>query len=364
MTVDGVGMMSIGLAAAATTLPTTLPAVPPVDPTDGPPWLLAALVGWAVIGLVAARGLGAFRKPGISGPERLAPWDSAWPLLAIAGGAIIALVAGTLVANFGVATLIGIAGAHPSQDVRTLAIGALAEAIAIVAVVAMVREFWPDRHQGLRLIGLRPRGIPNALAGGTAALFILYPLIGLTGSAVVKLYRWLHLTQAKPHPVLEMLRDDHHPLMAVVAVLTASVVAPIGEELMFRGLLQTALGRLSNWFADRLGVRSRFPLVATVVTETLTQPPTDDPIPLHYAPGLPVEGMVSPLRPVARWSAVVMTSIAFAAVHGEPAFFAPLFVLSVGLGFVYERSGNLYMNIVTHSLFNSAQIVIFLFVGG
>ena len=48
----------------------------------------------------------------------------------------------------------------------------------------------------------------------------------------------------------------------------------------------------------------------------------------------------------------------FAAVHDNAAFVPPLLLLSVGLGFVYERSGNLWMPIVTHALFNAAEIAL------
>ena len=38
----------------------------------------------------------------------------------------------------------------------------------------------------------------------------------------------------------------------------------------------------------------------------------------------------------------------------------PLFVLAVGLGYVYERSGNLWMTVVAHALFNATQMALFL----
>ena len=100
-----------------------------------------------------------------------------------------------------------------------------------------------------------------------------------------------------------------------------------------------------------------------------SNPPSNPPVDpagrirLAYATPAPGPAAVH-TRAVARWAAVAVTSVAFAAIHGEPAFLAPIFVLSVGLGFVYERSGNLWMNIVTHGLFNGAQIVLFLATGG
>ena len=66
---------------------------------------------------------------------------------------------------------------------------------------------------------------------------------------------------------------------------------------------------------------------------------------------------------IGRWLAIIITSLAFAAVHGELAFVPPLFLLSLGLGYLYERTGNLWAPIAMHALFNGTQIVVFLVTG-
>jgi hypothetical protein len=83
---------------------------------------------------------------------------------------------------------------------------------------------------------------------------------------------------------------------------------------------------------------------------------------------LPLEYQ-SALMPIAsssagvRWAAVATSSAIFAAIHMEPAFLAPLFVLALGLGYVYERTGNLWVTITAHALFNTAQILLYLAAG-
>jgi membrane protease YdiL (CAAX protease family) len=51
-------------------------------------------------------------------------------------------------------------------------------------------------------------------------------------------------------------------------------------------------------------------------------------------------------------------SFLFAAIHFDTAIFVPLFVLALALTWLYEKTGNLLAPIVTHSLFNAANLVI------
>jgi membrane protease YdiL (CAAX protease family) len=60
---------------------------------------------------------------------------------------------------------------------------------------------------------------------------------------------------------------------------------------------------------------------------------------------------------------VAIAAACFALVHVEWAFMPPLFVLALGLGYLYERTGNLWGNIVAHSVFNGLQIFLALSLG-
>jgi membrane protease YdiL (CAAX protease family) len=60
---------------------------------------------------------------------------------------------------------------------------------------------------------------------------------------------------------------------------------------------------------------------------------------------------------------VVITSILFAIIH--PGWSAPIiFILSLGLGYAYERTGNLWVPLTIHLLFNSFQTAMFLLLRG
>lgn len=52
------------------------------------------------------------------------------------------------------------------------------------------------------------------------------------------------------------------------------------------------------------------------------------------------------------WAAVIMTSLLFVSVHPMAAHWPALFVLSMAIGYSYEKSGSLIRAIIVHSLFN------------
>jgi membrane protease YdiL (CAAX protease family) len=60
------------------------------------------------------------------------------------------------------------------------------------------------------------------------------------------------------------------------------------------------------------------------------------------------------------WIAIVLTSLAFAIVH-DLWTWPPIFVLSLGLGWVYERTRNLWVPTVIHALFNGLSTAIYLY---
>ena len=111
--------------------------------------------------------------------------------------------------------------------------------------------------------------------------------------------------QIRTHKLLTVLPELSAAWRAVVA-FSAVVLAPLAEEVFFRGLLQSMLRRY-------LG------------------------------------------RP---WGAILVTSLLFAAVHGEYYDTVPaLFVLGVALGYNYERCGRLYPSILIHMIFNGVSVL-------
>jgi membrane protease YdiL (CAAX protease family) len=326
--------MSISLADA---LPTTLPAgaASVAAPMDASALMLWICLGWALVGILAGIFFGVFRRNSIVGPERLAPTESAWDLLIV----FFIVYYGGLLATVGISNLMHL---HPGARMLLLYSGnGLA---SFVAVILLLRRIRPG---SVRLLGLDPARLPGGLVTGSATVFIMYPLIQLTSGCVELIYDHFHLTKAKPHEILQLLGSSENRRLTVIAVVLACVIAPLAEELLYRGLLQTMFVRLYSWMAGH----SAASVIGGELQSTL---------PLEYQSALmPISSSSAGVR----WAAVLTSSAIFAAVHVEPAFLAPLFVLALGLGYVYERTGNLWVTITAHAIFNTLQILLYLAAG-
>jgi membrane protease YdiL (CAAX protease family) len=141
------------------------------------------------------------------------------------------------------------------------------------------------------------------------------------------------------HPLLELVQGDPTSLNWALTAVSALVLAPLAEEFLFRGAL---LGWLDRWAAgvDRL------------------KPATDiavEPVEIWY------EAEPTP-DPSLGWrlpAANAAVSALFAAMHAQvwptP---LPIFFLSLGLGFLYQRTGSMVAPIVLHATFNGISTLI------
>jgi membrane protease YdiL (CAAX protease family) len=139
-------------------------------------------------------------------------------------------------------------------------------------------------------------------------LIIAVGLCPLIAEATVWLYHSLRPDgDVAVHPTLVALGSSSEPWYSVMMLwMGAAFIAPMAEELFFRGLLQT-------WLAQRL----------------------------H-----------------SRWRAIALSAIAFGLAHsGQPQAIPALFVLALLLGLAYERTGMLIVPIAVHAGFNLNTLV-------
>lgn len=177
----------------------------------------------------------------------------------------------------------------------------------VLAILAAIVTHALLKSPARRLLGLaRPTATQVRFLVGAGLVAI--PLTYLVSIISQFILRQLGMEHPVSHPMLEwmtMLRD--RPGLRALAIVSATVFAPVFEELFFRGHLQT--------------------------------------------------GLIGAFR--SRGMAIVIASVVFASLHPWWTI-PPIFVLSLCLGVVYERTNNLWIPIGLHVAFNSVSTAVFL----
>lgn len=164
---------------------------------------------------------------------------------------------------------------------------------------------------GFRKIGLLPRHPVRDVQWGLLGGVIGFGLAGVSGILSVTLMSLLDEPAPEvAHETLVTLQQDFNLNILITIIISAVIMAPLIEEIVFRGAMQTALMRL---------MKGR------------------------------------------RWPATLITAAVFSAIHGSVVptqGLAPLFVLGLVFGYVYERTGSLLTPILAHAVFNAINIAI------
>jgi membrane protease YdiL (CAAX protease family) len=319
--------------------------------------VLVTLVFAAVclaVGLTIAWGLGVFRAESVAGPVRIGGDRP------IAGLMIVTALAATVWIMSQVAYATSRAAEFRSQnttrpfDESVLSAADYAFLSTVPFVIGWLILVVGDAMlPGQRIISRLGYGISNLVVGvgkGIVAMTVTLPLIWSGSMLLELLYRACGFKHPSEHELLGAMKGASQGVQMLL-VVGACVAAPVFEEFLFRGHLQTVLVRL---FTPRPMPRIVAPLAMA------TAAPTADALPMPPVQPLPVLdcGQVEP-SPGFRWLAIGITSFIFAIVH--PIWMAPLiFVLAVCLGYAYERTGNLWTSITMHAIFNISSTVIFL----
>ena len=224
------------------------------------------------------------------------------------------------------------AAAPPAVSVRTTvavsAIDGIAKLLSVVLVVVFLPRFFKDRAAGW---GLHPRQFPAGAFKGVFGFLLTFPVLIVFADALMRMYA-LFNHEMSEHTFFEAMKQQITLAQSTVLCVSAVVVAPIAEELFFRGIVQTTLIQYS-W--------------GMVIPQLVRPSAAFFSMPQEYRP--------SPLH---RWGAILLTSAFFAWQHQHDQ--APIiFVLSIGLGYVYERTGNLWAPMALHLAFNSTEIATF-----
>ncbi|MBT5707802.1 MAG: CPBP family intramembrane metalloprotease [Verrucomicrobia bacterium] len=152
---------------------------------------------------------------------------------------------------------------------------------------------------GVRIDQLKPLLWPVILT--TIACLVSAQLLGRLAGYVIEI---LTGEAPKVQGTVEMLRESHSLARLAYMGLVTIVLAPVAEEILFRGILFTSVLQFKG-----------------------------------------------------RWVAVVSNSLLFGLIHSNLLTLVPLIVMAVMLTLLYERTRNLLAPIVAHSLFNLANFL-------
>jgi uncharacterized protein len=183
-------------------------------------------------------------------------------------------------------------------DTQLLVFGAILSFLLVVFLLCflILRSRNPLDLFGLRGVDWKSN-LRAACYGLVAALPIVYFIHTLSSRMMGE--------EAQPQPLLEFLAKHAGLPDRLLLILTAVVLAPVSEELIFRGYIFGVLRCYSG-----------------------------------------------------RWWAMVTSALVFAAIHAHIPSLAGLFMLAVALTLVYESTGSLWAAIIMHALFNSVTVVI------
>lgn len=241
--------------------------------------------------------------------EGFAPrWTAREVGLVLAGFLALDVVAATLARGELTARYFALIAA-----VRLLGVG-----LGIVVLRGLAKARWSD-------LGWRPETAARCAMLGAASYVVVAP--------VVMLIQWL-LTRWMPsrHPVETLLGADRS-LATMAAVFVSTVIAaPLAEEFVFRVVLQP-------WIGGALARRR---------ARALPYPEGNDCQP-------PLGNWAT------RWEPVFVVSAMFALMHaGQGPSPVPLFLFSLVLGFLYDRTRNIVAPLVLHMLLNGVSVLILL----
>lgn len=206
-------------------------------------------------------------------------------------------------------------------DWQAAALGNLTYSIVAAATVAvsifLAREHFARRLKGFGLDGRTIlRDIPAAFVN-LLAVWPLFTVLIVVTIYVSRLF-WREY-QMQPHEQLQLVSEHPQVLLQISVVVVAVVMAPLVEEVLFRGMFQTAMRVFlgAYWVAETTGFQ----------------------------------------RSLVAWVAIAITSGLFAVVHADAGHWPVLFVLSLCLGYAYEKSGSLVRPIVIHAMFNGIMVL-------
>ena len=287
--------------------------------------LIASPIAWVLYAVRVSK-----HGPLTHEPRDEVPWGM-FDLLLL----IIFLFVGQLAATVFVKNMYGIDFPNKVGDFANLPAVDRARVIAtnsVIKLLATVLGFAAialKNRASLTDLGIHVGRAPRDLLLGAFSFLLLVPPVLLIQTILV-------LWWESKHPLVEMLQDDPSVYFFMVTILSAVVVAPGVEELMYRVLLQGWMEKISSHEGDP--------------TELLLGR-----VPRHRdTVGSDEKRASSPT-----WWPILASAAIFALMHHQhgpdP---IPLFLFAMGLGYLYQRTHRILPSIVVHFLLNATSVAV------
>jgi uncharacterized protein len=270
--------------------------------------ILRDLFGIASVALVLGLALYAVMRVG-GGPQ----WNCDGNVLSRPYGWPDAIVALLLLVFFVSGTAVGVADAAPQNEAGSHG-GEISEMSMLVGMVLMLvialMLVAYMRMRGLEpgeMFGVRQLPVGRAVLFGALAVVLAYgAMVVVRGLVQEGLFNGVWPDDSSQDSI-KALRGSTGIIFKVLIGAAAVVIAPVGEEAIFRGFLYGVTKRYSD-----------------------------------------------------RWFAAIFTSLVFACVHHHVGSVVPLFTLAMGFAIAYEVTGCLLVPVTMHALFNGLNLVLLL----
>lgn len=249
------------------------------------------------------------------------------------------------------------------QRARVLMAFSVARLATLTLTIAwLLARYRPSAHD----FGVDLRRIGSDLGLGIRAFVMLAPILYGVQFLLVQVME-------SKHPLIELLKDNPSSQFFAMSGFAAVIVAPVAEEFFFRLLVQGWLERLAvvsdPFWKVFVGGRPAQLESLTASEENKsnrTASATAIPIELvnpYEAPGIAKEDVVKRTSYPRHLLVILASSLLFALAHAsngpDP---IPLFVLALGLGYLYQRTHRIVPCIVVHLLLNLCTVTMLWFV--
>jgi membrane protease YdiL (CAAX protease family) len=227
-----------------------------------------------------------------------------WPAEAVLKllGFLLLGLGGIIILNTGLLTLVKQSGISTDDKSISLVLGTLGiHGGALLGVFVFLRVYRLSQSDGL---GIRFEDTGRAIRFGVITALLVLPMAWGLGQLIVFVLKQCGI-EAPQQDSIKLLMEMTSPWLRVYFGVFAVFIAPVAEEVLFRGI---------------------------------------------FYPAIKQAGMPR----LALWG----TSLLFGAIHANLMSFIPLVLLAVVLVKIYEATDNLLTPIIAHSVFNAANLIV------